>query len=208
MFGYHCISTTFILKDNLELSIDNKLYNQVRVMLLLKVIIQLISIYRAVSIFIFILFYTVIPNEINSFLLITSILSDLLDGYLAKRFKLTTTGGKLLDLFSDKYLNCISVIFLIIEQYPLLPLLMILTKEIFVLSFRSIEINGKFIISTNRIIGGFMSGILWSTVFLHINHVSSFTINGIVITLGIFNFLYLIYKIVVNISSLEESFKN
>ena len=210
MIWYNKQTTKLALwcKDNLELSIDNKLYNQVRVMLLLKVIIQLISIYRAVSIFIFILFYTVILNEINSFLLITSILSDLLDGYLAKRFKLTTTGGKLLDLFSDKYLNCISVIFLIIEQYPLLPLLMILTKEIFVLSFRSIEINGKFIISTNRIIGGFMSGILWSTVFLHINHVSSFTINGIVITLGIFNFLYLIYKIVVNISSLEESFKN
>ncbi len=155
----------------------------------------------------FILFYTVFPNEVNSFILITAISSDLLDGYLAKKFNLSTTGGKLLDLFSDKYLNCISIIFLIIEGYPLLPLLAILTKEIFVISFRSIEVNGTFLISTNRTMGGIMSGTLWLSVFFHINEIIPSAITNIVILLGILNFLYLIYKIVTNISNLKKVFQ-
>lgn len=177
-------------------------------MLLLKILIQLISIYRAVAILIFIMFYSVIPNELNSILLITAISSDLLDGYLAKKFKLTTTGGKLLDLFSDKYLNCILIIFLIIEHYPLFPLVIILTKEIFVLSFRSIEIDGKFIIPTNRTLGGIMSGTLWLAVFFHINYRCILTVNSIVIILGIANFLYLVYKIASNFTDLKKAFKS
>ena len=173
----------------------------------IKVTIQLISIYRAVCMLIFILFYTVNSKQLNSFILITAITSDILDGYLAKKFHLETTGGKLLDLFSDKYLNCISIIFLIIENYPLLPLIIILTKEIFVLSFRSIEMDGKFIISTNRILGGILSGTLWMVVFLHINKLNIFSIRIVIILLGISNLLYLIYKIASNLSNLKKVFK-
>lgn len=173
----------------------------------LKIFIQLTSVYRAVAIFIFILFYTALPAAANSFILITAISSDFLDGYLARKFDLTSVGGKLLDLFSDKYLNCISIIFLIIEGYPLLPLIAVLTKEIFVLSFRSIEIDGVFIISTNRTLGGIMSGILWLSVFLHTNHFFTFVLPHIVVLLGILNFLYLIYKIVTNMSNLKRVFQ-
>ena len=177
-------------------------------LLLIKILIQLISLYRAISILIFILFYKIMSNEITSLLLITAISSDLLDGYLAKKFKLTSTGGKLLDLFSDKYLNCISIIFLIIEGYKLLPLLMILTKEIFVLSFRSISINGNFIITTNRYLGGIMSFTLWLAVILHINTAPISIVDVLVIILGLLNCLYLIYKIFSNISNLKKVFKN
>ena len=177
-------------------------------LLLIKILIQLISLYRAISILIFILFYKIMSNGITSLLLITAIASDLLDGYLAKKFKLTSTGGKLLDLFSDKYLNCISIIFLIIEGYRLLPLLMILTKEIFVLSFRSISINGNFIITTNRYLGGIMSFTLWLAVILHINNAPISIVDVLVIILGLLNCLYLIYKIFSNISNLKKVFKN
>lgn len=177
-------------------------------MLLLKILIQLISLYRAISMLIFILFYKVISNEISSFLLITAISSDILDGYLARKYHLISLGGKLLDLFSDKYLNCILIIFLIIEHYWMLPLLLILTKEIFVLSFRSITVDGKFIITTNRTLGGIMSGMLWSAVFLHINNIFTSLIGSIIIILGILNFFYLIYKIFSNISSLKKVFKS
>ena len=173
----------------------------------MKILIQLISIYRAIAMFIFILFYTIIPQHINLALLVTAILSDLLDGYLARKYNLASTGGKLLDLFSDKYLNCISIIYLIIEHFPLLPLILILTKEVFVLSFRSIEINGRFVISTNRFIGGLMSTILWIVVFFHISNISFLNLNIIVLILGLLNLFYLVYKIVSNISSLEKIFK-
>lgn len=177
-------------------------------MLFLKIVIQSLSIYRAVAAFIFMLFYTVIPSELNTFLLITAYLSDLLDGYLAKKYGLTTIGGKLLDLFSDKYLNCILIIFLIVEKYALLPLLIILTKEIFVLSFRSIEIDGKFVISTNRITGGIMSAMVGGIAILHINSILPSLIGIIINILGIANFIYLIYKIVSNFSVLKKVFKS
>lgn len=177
-------------------------------MVFLKIFIQLVSIYRAAAMLVFILFYTVIPNEINSVILTTAILSDLLDGYLAKKYQLTSIGGKLLDLFSDKYLNCISIIFLIIEGYQLLPLLIVLTKEIFVLSFRSIEVNGKFVISTNRILGGIMTGTLWFIVLLHINKKFLSEIENAIIVLGVLNLLYLLYKIASNISNLRSIFKS
>ncbi len=176
--------------------------------IILKILIQLISLYRAFAMFVFILFYTLIPNSINSFLLITAISSDLLDGFLAKKFELQSTGGALLDLFSDKYLNCILILYLIIEEYPLIPLLMILTKEIFVLSFRSIKVNGKFIISTNRIIGGIMSGMLWSIAFLHTNNVDILNLIIPVVFLGFTNSVYLIYKIISNLSSIIKIFKS
>lgn len=176
-------------------------------MLFLQILIQLISIYRAVSILAFILFYTTSSNILNSFFLITAISSDFLDGYLARKYHLVTTGGKLLDLFSDKYLNCISIVFLVLEGYPLLPLLAILTKEIFVLSFRSIEIDGQFIIPTNRTLGGVMTGALWLTVFFHVNHLFPFALTGAITLLGILNFIYLIYKIVSNFSNLKKVFQ-
>ncbi len=187
---------------------DYRALGMSRKMLLLKILIQLISIYRAISILIFILFYKITPSEINSLLLVTAISSDLLDGYLARKFNLVSTGGKLLDLFSDKYLNCLSIIFLIIEEYRLLPLLLILTKEIFVLSFRSITIDGKFIITTNRTLGGIMSGTLWLAVFLHINNIFTPLIETMIIILGFLSFIYLVYKIFSNISNLRKAFKN
>lgn len=173
----------------------------------LKIVIQLISIYRAVAISVFVLFYAVLSNGINSLILITAISSDLLDGYLAKKYKLTSTGGKLLDLFSDKYLNCILIIFLIVEGYSIFPLLLVLAKEIFVLSFRSIVIDGKFVISTNRVLGGIMSGSLWVVAFLHINNFLVFACNNIIMTLGVLNLLYLIFKIVSNFTNLKKVFK-
>lgn len=177
-------------------------------MLILKSLIQFLSIYRAGAALIFMLFYTVIPNELNTFLLISAFLSDLLDGYLAKKYGLSTIGGKLLDLFGDKYLNCILIIFLIVEKYALLPLLIVLIKEIFVLSFRSIEIDGKFVISTNRITGGIMSSMLGGIAILHINGMSLSLISTMVAILGVANFVYLVYKIATNFSNLKRVFKN
>lgn len=176
-------------------------------MTMLKIIIQIISLYRAGAILFFIMFYTVMPCEINLILLTTAILSDLLDGYLAKKYNQTSVGGQLLDLFSDKYLNCISVIYLIVEHFPVFPLLLILTKEIFVLSFRSIKVDGHFVISTNRIIGGTMSGMLWIIVFLHTGNIKFFNLVFFVKILGVLNFVYLIYKIFANYNNLKQIFK-
>ncbi len=174
---------------------------------ILKIIIQCISISRAALMFVFIIYYKKLNIEINTFILVTAFLSDIADGHLARKYKLTTLGGKLLDLFSDKYLTCIIIIFLIIEDYCLFSLLLILTKEIFIISFRSITIEGHSLIITNRLIGGFLAGALWITSILHINNIFLNYINIYIFVLGLFNFVYFAFKIYINISSLKEIFK-
>ena len=176
-------------------------------MSLLKIIIQLISLYRAVSLFVFIILSPLMSVTVNTFLLITAASSDLLDGYLARKFDLTTEGGRLLDLFSDKYLNCILTVYLIIEQYAKLPLIIILTKELFILSFRSIKINNQFVILTNRVLGGLMTLMLLLTVIMHINNLFMTYLSVFVHLLGLFNFIYLLYKIGSNASRIKEAFK-
>ncbi len=172
------------------------------------ILVQTISIYRAISIFLFILFYKSFSNFSNSIILITSISSDILDGYLSRKFKVASVGGQLLDLFSDKYLNLITIIYLIIENYPLLPLLLIITKEIFVLSFRSIKLNGKFILKTNRILGGTLSFSLYSIVIFSINSLYTSLVPYFIYILGFLNLIYLIYKISINFSDIKKIFKS
>lgn len=76
------------------------------------------------------------------------------------------------------------------------------------LSFRSITIDGKFIIATNRTLGGIMSGTLWLAVFLHINNIFTPLIETMIIILGLLSFIYLVYKIFSNISNLKKAFKS
>lgn len=175
---------------------------------ILKIFIQLISMYRSFAMFFFILYYTKNSNLLNSFIIISAILSDSIDGFLARKYHLESIGGQLLDLFSDKYLTFISILFLIIQEYPLFPLLIILTKEIFVLSFRSITLNGEFVISTHRKIGGLLSGTLWITLLLEINDLFIPILKYVIWSIGICNFIYVFYKISFNHNKLKQVFKS
>lgn len=174
----------------------------------MKITIQLISIFRAIAAFAFILYFNYIPEIMNTILISLALFSDLLDGYLAKKYQLKSTGGQLLDLFSDKYLNCIAIIYLIVEGEPLLPLILILTKEIFILSFRSLKVNGQFVITTNRKIGGFFTASLFLIMILKLNKLLLMYLKIAIYILGIANVIYLIYKIISNRKLLWEVFKN
>ncbi|MEI4380309.1 CDP-alcohol phosphatidyltransferase family protein [Streptococcus suis] len=174
----------------------------------MKILIQLISLFRALAAFVFILYHGYLSEIISTCLILTALFSDLLDGYLAKKYKLESTGGQLLDLFSDKYLNFIAIIYLILAGLPLLPLVLVLTKEIFVLSFRSLKINNQFIISTNRVVGGCFTAFLFLILTLQINKLLLKYLPVGVLFLGITNLFYLIYKIMTNRKLLRDVFKN
>lgn len=172
----------------------------------LKILAQAIRIYRAAAMMIFILFYAKVPNEVLSLLLITALLSDLLDDYLAEKLKFTTTSSRLLGLFSGRYLNCISVIFLMVREYPVLPLIIILTKEIFILSFRDVEIDGTPVITTNRVLGGVMSAALWFAVFCNVNSLLTGKIYPYIVFLSIVSFVHVTYALLSNARSLRKVF--
>ena len=104
--------------------------------------------------FLIIPFYTVslIRGEFLWALLlfIISALSDILDGYLARKLNQTTELGKVLDPVSDKIIILISLIFFAIKNYlPPVGVIIFLVKEVLMLLvglyflFKGIEITSS-----------------------------------------------------------------
>ena len=83
------------------------------------------------------------PGRLNSFLAglffgIASI-TDILDGYYARRYGIITTLGKFLDPLADKLLNCLTMICLIPSaRIPIWVVLIVISREIAVTGLRGI----------------------------------------------------------------------
>ena len=93
-------------------------------------------------------------------------LSDLGDGYYARKYDATSIGGKALDLFGDKYLTITSIIYAIVRGMPVLPCALIILREVFLLAMRMVYINNKPLFPTQRILGGVTVMIIWSLTFI------------------------------------------
>jgi phosphatidylglycerophosphate synthase len=93
--------------------------------------------------------------------------SDLLDGYFARKLKVETDFGKVLDLISDKSLTIVSLLFAAIQGIGILPLALIGTREIIGLGVRMIIFDGSPLLPTNRTLGRVMVMAVWgNTLFL------------------------------------------
>ncbi len=70
---------------------------------------------------------------------IIAALSDALDGYLARKYKVTSNLGKLLDPLADKLLVLsIFIVFLTLGQLPIALVIIVLTRELTITGLRSI----------------------------------------------------------------------
>ena len=96
------------------------------------------------------------------------IFSDFLDGYLARKLSVQSNAGKALDLFSDKYVSAVSVLFLVASGYPIIPAAVILLKEIFLLSMRSVSVECRGLFPPQRTLGGLSVFPLWVATCLEL----------------------------------------
>ncbi len=93
---------------------------------------NILSIIRMLLIPFVLIYYLQGEYIISGILLITSALSDMLDGYIARRFDLITDVGKVLDPLADKLTQFCVAIGLCISYRVLIPLVAVLTiKEMF-----------------------------------------------------------------------------
>src|SRR5439155_12829583 len=93
--------------------------------------------------------------------------SDVVDGYLARKFEADTYFGKVLDLVSDKSLTIVSLLYAAERGINLLPLALIGTREVIMIGARLIIIEGTQLFPTNRFLGGVFWFLLWgNTLFL------------------------------------------
>src|SRR5436853_3549546 len=82
--------------------------------------------------------------------------SDLVDGYLARKLKVETHFGRILDLTSDKCLTIVSLVFAATRGIDTFPLALIATREIVGLGIRMIIFAGGPLLPTNRTLGRLM----------------------------------------------------
>jgi len=85
---------------------------------------------------------------------IYALISDFLDGRLARLLQVSTPGGAALDGFSDKYLTVASILYIAALGFPLPPCCLILLRDILVPALRAIRIKGDQIFAPTRFIGG------------------------------------------------------
>ena len=94
-------------------------------------------------------------------------LSDVLDGFLARRLSASSVFGRTLDLISDKSLTVISLLYAAARGIALLPLALIAARELLSVGLRLITVDGKPLLPTSRLFSGAMAVLLWgNTAFL------------------------------------------
>jgi CDP-diacylglycerol--glycerol-3-phosphate 3-phosphatidyltransferase len=120
-------------------------------------------------------------------LFLLAALTDLLDGWLARRWRCTTAFGAFLDPLADKVIANVMLVFLACRHddwLPLIPVLMILAREFAVQGFRSMALCVGVILRTDLLsklktffqlvaIGSVLAGMGWPALTNFAHGVSS-----------------------------------
>ncbi|MBQ8814366.1 MAG: CDP-diacylglycerol--glycerol-3-phosphate 3-phosphatidyltransferase [Lachnospiraceae bacterium] len=89
-------------------------------------------------------------NIIALVLFVTASLTDLLDGYLARKNNLVTNFGKFMDPLADKLLVCSALIcFVATEQLPAWMVIVIIAREFIISGFRLIASDEGVVIAAS-----------------------------------------------------------
>jgi CDP-diacylglycerol--glycerol-3-phosphate 3-phosphatidyltransferase len=91
-----------------------------------------------------------ITSKIAAVIFLIAVLTDLLDGYLARRFQMVTDLGRFLDPLADKLLNSAALIMLIpLDRVPAWVAFLIIGREIAITGLRGIGATEGVVISAS-----------------------------------------------------------
>lgn len=131
---------------------------------------NLLSLFRLGLIPLFVRLYTVHDRQLlGCGVLLLSGATDILDGYIARRFDMTSDVGKILDPVADKLTQAVTLICLA-GRFPLMlmPLLLLFIKELFggILCFLAIKSSGQ--IQSSHWHGKLNTVLLYAMLILHL----------------------------------------
>ncbi len=175
-------------------------------------IVQIVTLSRAVAALFFISIALISHyRDLATIVFIYACLTDFLDGYLARKLCCTSSVGATLDLFGDKFLTIISLLFAIAMEMPVLPCALAILREVFLLSMRSIRIEGKPLFPPQRLLGTLMIIPIWSGVVLLLQNDRLLTLtanqfNYFYWAIGILSVMNFVYKLAQNWKLLIQSF--
>lgn len=177
------------------------------------VIVQIVTISRAIAalVFISIAFVPGLTFVALGFY-VYACLSDSLDGFLARRLSISTQTGGVLDLLGDKYLTIIALLYAAVKGVPMLPCAIAILREVFLLSVRSIVVNGQRIFPPQRILGTLTIIPIWTGTGVLLLYPSVWVfdwriISGCYWAIGLFALLNLLFKLYRNWYRLIQSFE-
>lgn len=110
-----------------------------------------------------------VPRTVLIGLYSIAIVTDVFDGYLARRLRVVTYLGRVLDLVSDKSLTLISLLYAAACGIDLLPLALIGTREIIAIGMRIIIVEGSQLLPTSRPLGGLRTLLVGGSTLLLIS---------------------------------------
>jgi phosphatidylglycerophosphate synthase len=82
--------------------------------------------------------------------------TDFFDGKLARSKGVASRFGGAMDVFGDRYLTVISCLYVGFRGMSLIPLAVIMIRELYSVAMRMVQIDGQGIMVQNRIVGGFV----------------------------------------------------
>lgn len=81
-------------------------------------------------------------------------ITDFFDGSLARAKGVTTRLGSALDVFGDRYFSVISCLYVGFRGVSLVPLSIIILRELYSVALRMVQVNGRGVMLQNRRLGG------------------------------------------------------
>ncbi len=178
-----------------------------------------LTIMRLFLTIIFVIFYMLsIPyDEMSSFRILSLIvfviasLTDALDGYIARKYNLITSFGKLLDPLADKVLVvCALLCLLVTKEVPLIGVLVVVIREFSISSIRLVATEKGIVIAASKMgkiktISQMISIILILAKFYDINMTCYYITYSIYYISVVFTVLSLVDYVYKNRSVLKDN---
>ena len=136
----------------------------------LKNIPNILSFIRIALVFVFVIVFFVANSPLWAlFVFLLAGATDIVDGYLARRFNWITNLGKILDPFADKLMQCTALICLCIKSYvPLWFMLVFLAKELDTLLIGLIVIRRRSVVVVSKWYGKAAVCLFYLTIALSV----------------------------------------
>lgn len=108
-----------------------------------------------------------VPVKLVAGIYVFAMCTDLIDGYLARRFKADTYFGKVVDLVSDKSMTIVSLLYAAARGVTVFPLALIAIRDLIMIGARIITVEDRPLLPTSKVVGGLLALMLWGdTLFL------------------------------------------
>ena len=148
----------------------------------LKNIPNILSAIRIVLVFVFVFVFFALNSPVWALIIfLTAGATDVIDGYLARRFNWITNLGKILDPFADKFMQCTALVCLCIKSYvPLWFVLVFFTKELATLIIGLLVIKRRSVVVVSKWYGKTAVCLFYLAIFLCVVFKSFFESNPII----------------------------